>query len=107
MLFGVKANVGSNPTVTAKENPRESGGFLHSQGLRGAFVVHIPEDRGHNEVLTHRLWCVDGLDGGFIRPHLSDGSSIWASLLTNSGVCRPLCSSKATRNRAARIVRRK
>jgi hypothetical protein len=30
MLFGVKANVGSNPTVTAKENPRETGGFLHS-----------------------------------------------------------------------------
>ncbi len=40
MLFGVKANVGSNPTVTASENPRESGGFLHSQGPRGAFVVN-------------------------------------------------------------------
>jgi len=39
-LFGVKANVGSNPTVTAKENPRETGGFLHFQGLRGAFLVH-------------------------------------------------------------------
>ena len=33
MLFGVKANVGSNPTVTATENPRETGGFLHLQGL--------------------------------------------------------------------------
>lgn len=29
----------SNPTVTAKENPRETGGFLHFQFLRGAFVV--------------------------------------------------------------------
>jgi len=33
--------MGSNPTVTAKENPRETGGFLHSQGLRGAFLVHF------------------------------------------------------------------
>jgi hypothetical protein len=45
----------SNPTVTAKENPRKSGGFLHYHGLRGAFVVHIPKNLGHNQVLTHRL----------------------------------------------------
>lgn len=53
MLFGVKANVGSNPTVTANENPRETGGFLHSQPLRGALLVHISKNRSHIEVLPH------------------------------------------------------
>ena len=48
MLFGVKANVGSNPTVTANENPRETGGFLHSQPLRGAFLVHFSSTAGWN-----------------------------------------------------------
>jgi hypothetical protein len=53
MLFGVKANVGSNPTVTANENPRETGGFLHSKGLRGAFMVHYFEDCRRNGMPMH------------------------------------------------------
>jgi len=38
--------MGSNPTVTANENPRETGGFLHPQGIRGAFLMHILKNYG-------------------------------------------------------------
>lgn len=38
-LATIGAGEVSNPTVTAKENPGETGGFLHFQFLRGAFVV--------------------------------------------------------------------
>jgi hypothetical protein len=54
MLFGVKANVGSNPTVTANENPRETGGFLHSQEPCGAFLVQISKTHSRIELLPWR-----------------------------------------------------
>ena len=37
MLFGVKANVGSNPTVTAMETPEKSGVFPYPE----SGVVHL------------------------------------------------------------------
>jgi hypothetical protein len=49
----VKANVGSNPTVTAMENPREAGGFLHSRELRGAFLVHFSRTAAGNGMPMH------------------------------------------------------
>jgi hypothetical protein len=38
MLFGVKANVGSNPTVTARRKPPGNRGF---SAFSGSFVVHL------------------------------------------------------------------
>lgn len=35
------AEMGSNPTVTASENPRLPGGFLHVWGVCGAVLVRI------------------------------------------------------------------
>jgi hypothetical protein len=71
MLFGVKANVGSNPTVTASENPRETGGFLHSQELRGAFLVHISRHSNHGEMRTPthkaRRWSQQGRQDPSLR----------------------------------------
>ena len=52
--------MGSNPTVTASENPRETGGFLHSLGLRGAFLVHCSEIHGLYQVFYRAR--MDGSD---------------------------------------------
>ena len=61
MLFGVKANVGSNPTVTANENPRETGGFLHSR----AFVKL--SGRHNNAAAAGKILWDPDLDAYLIR----------------------------------------
>ncbi len=40
-MCGGNSTVGSNPTGTATENPRSRGGFLASEGARGASLVQI------------------------------------------------------------------
>lgn len=101
-----RRTMGSNPTVTAKENPRETGGFLHSQTLRGAFLMHFSRNRGRDGCQCTRMRRGDYTDGGAKVRHLRGGSSFWASLITASGVSRPRSLSKATLNCAARMLRR-
>ena len=52
MLFGVKANVGSNPTVTAKRKAPASLCYKESRGLcfagatpLGTFCPHLPQNK--------------------------------------------------------------
>lgn len=88
----------SHTTVTAKENPRETGGFLHSQELRGAFLVHISNN--HPTSMYFPTFHNGGtmVWGGVLRLQASDGSFLWASRFTASGVGRPRASSRATRS---------